>query len=358
MKNRQRMIITGALSLVLLADVALCTETNSSAHVDFLDQLTRVQKNSKFSPEYFIPHSPEERILQVGDIVEVGIFGQRDTVSANLPIAPDGKLYYMFLPGIPAEGRTAKEVSTEMEDRLSHLFNNPQVSIIPKRFISNRFGIFGKVNYGRIYPLETPITVRQAIARAQGIQLGRYHDNTIEIHNYGKSWLLRGKEKIPVNFETLMRENDFSEDIYIRPGDIIYIASALGREVYLMGEVNRQQSQPYTSGMTLVQLITGIDEGGGGYVEDTADIKRVVILRDALQNPKVFKINLRDILRGKDHDVFLESGDVVYVPEKSFIFTRNLVKTMIRTFVNTFASEFAADINRKYLFPTKNTTTQ
>lgn len=355
MKNKQRMI-TGALSLLLLADVARCAETNSSTHVDLLGQLTRVQKNSKFPPEYFIPHSPEERTLQVGDVVEVGIFGQRDTTSKNIPIAPDGKLYYMFLPGIQAEGRTAKDVSNEMEGELTHLFNNPQVSIIPKRFISNRFSIFGKVTSGRIYPLETPITVRQSIARAKGIMQGRYHDNTIEIHNYGKSWLLRGDEKIPVDFESLMKENDFSEDIYIRPGDVIYIASALGREVYLMGEVNRQQSQPYTSGMTLVQLITGIDEGSGGYVEDTADIKRVVILRNALTNPKVFKINLQDVLRGKEHDVFLESGDVVYVPEKSFIFTRNLVKTMIRAFVNTFASEFAADINRKYLFPLEDTT--
>lgn len=351
MKNKKRIVI-GVLSL-LLFDVGVCAETNSSAHVDFLEQLTRVQKNSKFPPEYFIPHSPEERTLQVGDIVEVGIFGQRDTVSKNIPIAPDGKLYYKFLPGIQAEGRTAKDVSTEMEKQLTHLFNNPQVSIIPKQFVSNRFAIFGKVNYGRIYPLETPITVRQAIARAQGIQQGRYHDTTIEIHNYNKSWLLRGDQKIPVNFENLMRENDFSEDIYIRPGDVIYIASALGREVYLMGEVNRQQSQPYTSGMTLVQLITGIDEGGGGYVEETADIKRVVILRNALTDPKVFKINLRNIMRGKEHDVFLESGDVVYVPEKSFIFTRNLVKTMIRAFVNTFTGEFAADINREYLFPLK-----
>ncbi|MBC8205916.1 MAG: polysaccharide biosynthesis/export family protein [Kiritimatiellales bacterium] len=325
--------------------------TNSPVRQDLPEQLTQTQKNSKFPAECFIPHSPAERKLQVGDVVEVGIFGQIDTVAKAIPIAPDGKLYYMFLPGIQAEGRRADEVAAEMENELSHLFNNPQVSIIPKKFISNRFAILGKVNEGSLYPLETSITVRQAIARAKGIEQGRYHDNTIEIHNYNKSWLLRGTEKIPVNFSTLMKENDFSEDIYVRPGDVIYIASALGREVYLMGEVNSQQSQPYTAGMTLVQLITGIDEGSGGYLEDSADIKRVVLLRNALEDPKVFKINLQDILSGREHDVFLEAGDVVFVPEKSFLFTRNVVKSMVRTFVNTFASEFASDINREHLFP-------
>ncbi|QHI70236.1 polysaccharide biosynthesis/export family protein [Tichowtungia aerotolerans] len=343
--------------LFLFSEIVLFAEI-PSAETDAtvsLEQLTLTQKKSKFPPEYFVPHTPENRTLQVGDVVEVSIFGQRDTIAQGIPIAPDGKLYYMFLPGIPAEGRTPEDVSQEMEEQLRNLFNNPQVSIIPKQFISNRFSIFGKVDSASSYPLETPITVRQAIARAKGIAQGRYHDNTIEIHNYTDSWLLRGTEKIPVDFERLMKENDFSEDIYIRPGDVIYIASALGREVYLMGEVNNQQSQPYTSGMTLVQLITGIDQGSGGYLEDSADIKRVVLLRDAMNAPKVFKINLRDILLGKEHDVFLEAGDIVYVPEKSFLFTRNLAKSMIRTFVSTFAGEFASDINRKYFFPQETT---
>jgi polysaccharide export outer membrane protein len=345
---RNKCFITAVL--LLLAGLNQAAD-NTAVHSNLLSQVTATQKRSKFPPEYFIPHNPEDRKLQVGDEVEIGVFGQRDTISENIPVAPDGKLYYMFLPGIPAEGRTAEEVAQEMESKLGHLFNNPEVSIIPTRFISNRFSIFGKVETGGVYPLDTPTTVRQSIAKAQGIALGKYHDSWIQIHNYKDSWLLRGQEKIPVNFTALMNKDDFSEDIYVRPGDTIYIASALGREIYLMGEVNQPQSQPFTAGMTLTQLISGLDAGAGGYNEATADIKRVVILRDARNDPKVFKVNLENILRGKEHNVFLEAGDIVYVPEKSFLFTRNLVKAMVRTFVNTFAGEFASDLNSKYLFP-------
>jgi polysaccharide export outer membrane protein len=313
--------------------------------------ITATQKRSKFPPEYFIPHTAETRKLQVGDEVEIGVFGERDTIAKDVPIAPDGKLYYMFLPGIQAEGRTVGEVAKELSEQLGHLFNNPEVSVIPTRFISNAFSIFGKVETGGIYPLDTPITVRQAIARAEGIQEGKYHDSWIPIHNYKDSWLMRNGKKVPVDFAALMNEDDFSEDIYIRPGDVIYIASSLGREVYLMGEVNQQQSQPFTAGMTLTQLIAGLDAGAGGYKHDTADIKRIILLRDAMDDPKVFKINLEAIMQGKEHNVFLETGDIVYVPEKSLLFTRNLVKAMITTFVETFAGEFASDLNRKYLFP-------
>ncbi|HNX52223.1 MAG TPA: polysaccharide biosynthesis/export family protein [Pontiellaceae bacterium] len=345
---RNKPVITAIL--LLLAGLTRAAE-ESAAPVSTDSPITATQKRSKFAPEYFVPHSPEDRKLQVGDEVEIGVFGQRDTIAENVPVAPDGKLYYMFLPGVPAEGRTAQEVAKEMESKLGRLFNNPEVSIIPTRFISNRFAIFGKVESSGIYPLDTPTTVRQSIAKAQGIALGKYHDSWIPIHNYKDSWLLRGQEKIPVNFAALMDKDDFSEDIYVRPGDVLYIASALGREIYLMGEVNQPQSQPFTAGLTLTQLISGLDAGAGGYKQDTADIKRVVILRDAMNDPKVFKVNLDAIMRGKEHNVFLEAGDIVFVPEKSFLFTRTLVKAMVSTFVNTFASEFASDLNRKYLFP-------
>lgn len=345
-----------AISAILLLLAGLTQAANDTASPPgWTGQITATQKRSKFPAEYFIPHTIEDRRLQVGDEVEISVFGQRDTIAENVPVAPDGKLYYRFLPGIQAEGRTAEDVAAEMESKLGHLFNNPEVSIIPTKFISNRFAIFGKVENGGVYSLDTPTTVRQAIAKAQGIALGKYHDSWIPIHNYKESWLIRNGEKIPVNFESLMTKDDFSEDIYIRPGDVIYIASALGREVYLMGEVNQQQSQPFTAGLTLTQLISGLDAGAGGYNQDTADIKRVVILRDALNEPKVFKVNLEAIMRGREHNVFLEPGDIVYVPEKSFLFTRNLVKAMVRTFVTTFAGEFASDLNRKYLFPPNTT---
>jgi len=174
MKNKT-LLTHGLWAFLFLTGGTLLAETSIATNIPVrhvMEQLTRAQQNSKFPAECFVPHSPEERKLQVGDVVEVGIFGQRDTVAKAIPIAPDGKLYYMFLPGIQAEGRKAVEVANEMESKLSHLFNNPQVSIIPKQFISNRFAILGKVNVGSLYPLETAITVRQAIARAEGIQQG------------------------------------------------------------------------------------------------------------------------------------------------------------------------------------------
>lgn len=340
-------IVFFSLAFLLLAPLAPSSE---SLPENWMERLTPAQRRSQFPPHYFLPSVPGEHRLQIGDEVEVSVFGHRDTVSDAIPIAPDGKLYYRFLPGIPAEGRRPDEVAREIESQIGHLFSNPEVSILPVRFSANSFSIFGKVQTGGVYPLEKPTTIRQAIAMANGIPLGKYGDTAILIHNFQDSWILRDGKRLPVDFEALMNQEDSSQDIYVRPGDVIYIASALGREVYLMGEVRKQQSQPFTDGMTLVQLITGI-EAGTDPDPDAADLRRVIILRDAMTDPKVFRVNLHDIVRGKAHDVFLEPGDIVYVPEKSFLFTRNLVKSMIVTFANTFASKFAGDITAEYLAP-------
>jgi protein involved in polysaccharide export with SLBB domain len=97
--------------LLLMAGLTQVADS-TSVPTNHQDQITATQRRSKFAPEYFIPHSPEERKLQIGDEVEIGVFGQRDTIAENVPVAPDGKLYYMFLPGIMAEGRTAEEVAS------------------------------------------------------------------------------------------------------------------------------------------------------------------------------------------------------------------------------------------------------
>ena len=200
-------------AFLFITGLALAAEDAPPVQTNGTEQITATQRRSKFAPEYFVPHITENRKLQVGDEVEVSVFGERDTIAENLPIAPDGKLYYRFLPGVQAEGRTPDEVAKEIESKLGHLFNNPEVSVIPARFISNRFAIFGKVENGGVYPLDTPTTVRQAIAKAGGIVLGKYHDSWIPIHNYKDSWVMRGQEKVPVDFDALMNKNDFSEDI-------------------------------------------------------------------------------------------------------------------------------------------------
>jgi polysaccharide export outer membrane protein len=305
---------------------------------------------TKLPESYFRPYDPAAYRLAVGDVVEVSVFGFPETVSVT-PVAPDGKLYYLFMNGVRAAGRTPADVARDMETALAAMFNQPAVSVLPRQFAENRFLAIGKVVYPNVYPLESALTLRQAIARAGGLAQGIYRGTTIELASLRDSYLLRTGERVPVDFEALIHRNDASQDIYVRPGDIIVIASGLGREVFLMGAVGEQKATGYTDGMTLVELISGQSERGGGY-SPTARLSKILIVRGPLDQPTTFDVDLTRILNGRDPDVFLMPGDIVYVPEKPFRFARDLTRAVVLTFVRTFASEAGASLVDETIFLT------
>lgn len=299
---------------------------------------------------YYKPFDPATYRLAVGDVVEISVFGFPETVAVT-PVAPDGKLYYLFMDGVQAAGHEPTEVARVIESALEKMFNHPAVSILPRRFSENRFLAIGKVVYPNTYPLESALTLRQAIARAGGLAQGIYRGTTIELASLRDSYLLRNGERVPVDFEALVHRNDVSQDIYVRPGDVIVIASGLGREVFLMGEVGEQKSVGYTDGMTLVELISGASERGGGYLP-TARLSQVLIVRGNLANPTTFDVNLSRILKGRDPDVFLMPGDIVYVSERPYRLARDVTRTVVKTFVRAFAAEAGAALVDETIFLT------
>jgi len=309
-----------------------------------------VKAASKLDASCFKPYDPATYRLAVGDVVEISVFGFPETVAVT-PVAPDGKLYYQFMEAIPAVGRAPADVARDLEAKLNPMFNDPSVSILPRQFAANRFLALGKVVYPNVYPLDSALTLRQAVARAGGLAQGIYRGTTIELASLRDSYLLRDGKRVPVDFEALIHRSDASQDIYVRPGDVIFIASGLGREVFLMGAVGEQKAAGYTDGMTLVELISGQSERGGGY-SPSARLGKVLIVRGALNNPTSFDVDLAAILKGREPDVLLMPGDIVYVPEKPFRFARDLTRAVILTFVRTFASEVGAELVDETIFLT------
>jgi polysaccharide biosynthesis/export protein len=310
-----------------------------------------VPKAAPLPPEFFIPYNPTDFLLSVGDVVEVSVFGLADT-AATTPVAPDGKLYYLFTEGIPAAGRKPEEVARDVEQRIGRLFNNPRVDILPRRFAANRFLVLGKVNHPGSFPLDSALTVRQAIAGAGGLAQGSYRGTTIEIAALKESYLLRNGRLLPVNFDRLVNGSDSTQDIYVRPGDVIYIASGLShtREIYLLGAVIEQRAVAYKDNMTLVELIAGASDRGGGYLP-AANLRKVIILRGALSKPETLDVDMNAILNGRAPDQYLVPGDIVYVPEKPYRFARDLTRGIVLTFVRAFASEAGASVIQENFFP-------
>jgi protein involved in polysaccharide export with SLBB domain len=335
------------LYLTLILILAAC---NSPQPIQLIGQprLEVRQETVKKEPlpaSMFEAFNKHRSVINKGDLLEVSVFGQ-DNTTAQVKIAPDGKLYYLFDITVIADGKFIEDISMEIKEKLRKMFNNPEVSVLPVMVRDNRFSLIGKVRAPGQYSLVSSLTLRQAISEAGGLRDGVFRGTTIKIASLKESFIIRNKKKIPVDFHALLEKGDTSQNIYVHPGDYIYIASGLAREVYILGAVTAVHPAAYNDNMTLVSLLS---EQGRGFTPK-AYLKQVIILRGDLEKPLTYQVNLEDILAGKSLDIYLQPGDIVYVPEKPYQFIRELTHLALNVFAASIGGRAGRNVSNS-LFP-------
>ena len=74
----------------------------------------------------------------------------------------------------------------------------------------------------------------------------------------------------------------------------------------------------------------------------------MAVVRGSLSEPKMAIVDYQDIVRGKAHDVRLEPGDIVYVPQSPYRTLTRYADLILNTFVRTIGiNEGARAISRQ-----------
>lgn len=315
-----------------------------------LDQSTEEEvtceepEKEKPSPEFFDPYNPliKDFRLSVGDRLEIGIVDELEAYHENVVVAPDGCLYYAFVDGLYVVGKNLSIVKQELETLLSRYFKYPVVTIDLKESSTLSWKILGKVKQPGIYPLTEPITLRQALGKAGGLSTEGYEykaqNSDLEVlADLKNSFILRGNKKLDIDFDQLIHSPAIHQDIFLKPGDYIYIAAYDYREIYVLGNLRAPAQLQYLDKMTLMQALASAGGWpiGGPYA---ADATNCIVIRGNLECPSVVRCDLLKILKGEAKDFYLVPGDIIYVHDKSLRFGRFLVHVAIETFINSFAT--------------------
>jgi len=77
----------------------------------------------------------------------------------------------------------------------------------------------------------------------------------------------------------------------------------------VLGQVNQPGSFSWVDRMTLVQAVST-----AGGLTGLAAAKRVKLTRHTAEGPKTFEVSLTAITDGDAPDLYLEPGDIVFVP--------------------------------------------
>ena len=91
----------------------------------------------------------------------------------------------------------------------------------------------------------------------------------------------------------------------------VTVTSTASQKIYVMGEVMKPGEFPLTKGLTVLQAFTL----AGGFTQ-WASKDEIILIRKEGGKDKIYKINYKDILKGRetDNNLMLQANDTIVVP--------------------------------------------
>ncbi len=266
----------------------------------------------------------KDYVIGTGDMFNIFVYEELDLSVKGSVVKSDGTLTFQLIGDVKVAGLTINQAMIKISNKLKKYLVTPIVSIIPVEFRSTSFTILGKVSLPGSYQITNNTKAIDSIAIAQGLAIGIFEDNTIELADLEHAFIRRGKRVLPVNFIELVRKGNPLHNIPLKDKDYIYIPSALNTEVYILGEVNLPGHYGFKENMTLSQVVTYAK----GF-KVSANLQEVAIIRGTISNPVVYIANLEDILEGRSKDFKIKPFDIVYIPTSTLGDWNNILRTIM-----------------------------
>lgn len=288
--------------------------------------------NLAFSVTASTPRAAWQQHLTLGpgDVLNLGFYGETNLNKTDVVIGPDGRISYLQARDIMAAGLTIDELRKQLDDGLAKFYRAPRTLVTPVAFHSKKYIVMGKVVKKGVYSLDRPITVVEALARAQGLETGVLDRNTIDMADLQRAFLVRQGKRVPINFEKLFHEGDLSQNLQIEPDDYLYFPSTALKEIYVVGAVRTPGVVTYTDDASVAASIAQ----RGGF-SDRAWKSRVVVVRGSLNHPETFVVDMLAIQDARSPDFKLQPKDIIYVANRPFIKAEELLDVAATAFVQS-----------------------
>ncbi|HET6552273.1 MAG TPA: polysaccharide biosynthesis/export family protein [Dyella sp.] len=232
---------------------------------------------------------------------------QQQTLANGRLVRSDGTLFYPYVGELKVSGLTIEELRKAISDKLAKYVEKPQVDVNVIGYGSQRItlqGAFVKTDPQSITAI--PTTLGQAIGAAMV--------NT-EQANLAGLVLTRDGHDYHLNLDVQSSTKEFAQDIFLKPGDRLFLPYNDRQEAYIVGEINHPMALSFkTSDLTLTQAIGR----AGGLNQTTAKGKSVYVIRgiEDLEKAKgtVYQLDARSPDAFILADQFkVKPGDVVFV---------------------------------------------
>jgi polysaccharide biosynthesis/export protein len=245
----------------------------------------------------------ETLLIGPGDLVSVSVFDTPE-MTQDVRVSDAGTVRLQLIGDVKIGGETPAEAAKTIEDALitHQIMKAPQVNVRVKDYVTQDVSVLGQVKNPGPYQITTPQTVLRVIALAGGLSDDADRKITIERHN-------QPDQKVDYYLAN-NADQAVQTAVMVNPGDTVIVPRA--PIVYIMGDVGRPGGYAIAtndSKLTMLQLVAM-----AGSTNKTAKSNLKLIRKEADGQPREIPVQLAAIQKGKQPDIQLQQGDIVYVP--------------------------------------------
>ena len=189
----------------------LFTFTGSDIYQAFADEGSEIKQSEEIGQN----NDKDAYIIDVGDVLEINVWKEEE-FTREVFVRLDGRISLPLIGDVVAAGKTPMDLATSLEKKIGEIIEEPSVTVLMKATNSRVYYMVGNINSPGAFPLNTPMNLLQAIAKAGGLGEWADKDNIMIVRRTsGKD------EMIFFDYKKFVKGKDLSQNIMIQYGDTI-----------------------------------------------------------------------------------------------------------------------------------------
>ena len=213
-----------------------------------------------------------------------------------------GSVRLSLIGSVPLAGLSAAQAEERLRGAYKTLVKEPWVTVDILEHRNRPLYLFGNFNKPGIVYMDRPLTLLQGVAEAGGVGANAALRSAL---------LSRNGKAQPVDIYELLANGDQRQNVWLHPGDAIYLPDKTVEQVFVFGAVSKGGQVPMINGqLSLAQAIAASTPLSTGY-----DFTHVRIIRSiSPTRGELLVVDFDRIMRGQALPFMLANGDIIYLP--------------------------------------------
>lgn len=164
------------------------------------------------------PKVAESFVIGLEDVLSVFVWREPELSVREVVVRPDGKISLPLVNEILAAGLTPRQLQESIAEKLKEYVASPHVTVSVVKIMSQTVSLVGEVARPGVYPMGSPMTVLDLLARSGGFR---------ETAKVKKIKIVRQEPNRTLQFDFNYKEvsegKKLQQNIQLRNGDVVIV---------------------------------------------------------------------------------------------------------------------------------------